>query len=892
MTTTPTQNAGPTPGSPDHEPVRTSRWPSLVWLAPALAILAAIGLLFQNLATRGPLIEIELDTASGMKAGETVIKYRDVDVGRVEAVRFSKDLSKVVIEARMDQSVAPYLDDDAKFWIVSPKVSEQGISGLETVLTGSYIEGSWDTKAGTRQKRFTALDQPPLTPDGAPGIRIRLRAEDGGSLDIGSPIFYKRVEVGQVESKQLTEDGQAVEFDVFINAPNDKRITTATRFWNASGVDLELGANGANLRIGSLASLIRGGAMFDTSLSGAPVEPGYVFQLYASEAEARDIMDTDVVTGEQVIFRIYFRGSVRGLKPGAPVEYRGIRVGRVETVSASVDSQSNRFRTRTRIAIAPSLLGLGEGGRDAVMTFMRSAVADGLRAKLALGNLLTGALIVELEDVAVTPPSAIDETGPIPILPAVRSDLDELAGSVEGVLERVNALPVEALLANAVSLLENLNKVVASDATQAVPEKTLALLTAAEALIAGPELRQTTVDIAALTSALRGVAEDPALVTAPGRLDQSLASLAALLGALDEAGAAADLAASLAALRGVAEDPALARLPASLDQTILAAKALLSSPALADLPGEINTTLASVRTVLNLPGLDALPGDVSAALASLRTRLDDPALAQAIAELGPLIASARATADDTAPLVASLQSLLDDPALRAAPEALRGALVAARELLEEEGLREASAEAAATLASLRRILDAPDTQAAPGELNATFTAARGLLEDLVEQKAAENLAQTLAATRRLAEDPAVVRAADAMASAFLAIEAVMAAPGAEALPAAATDALTEAAALIAQFQQENLGAASVAALSGVTSASRAVEQAAAGVPALLARLSEVSARADALLESVSVGSELNYEAVAAIRDIRDAARAVTELTELAQQKPTSFIFGK
>ena len=978
MTTT------PTPGSPDHEPIRASRWPSLVWLVPALAILAAIGLLFQNLATRGPLIEIELESASGMKAGETVVKYRDVDIGRVEAVRFSDDLTKVIVEARMDQSVAPYLDDDAKFWVVSPKVSAQGISGLETVLTGSYIEGSWDTEAETTLKRFTALDQPPLTPDGAPGIRIRLRAEDGGSLDLGSPIFYKRVEVGQVESKRLTEDGLAVEFDVFINAPNDKRITTATRFWNVSGVDLELGASGANLRIGSLSSLIRGGAMFETGPEGAAVKSGHTFQLFSSADDALDVMDTDVVTGEQVVFRIYFGGSVRGLRPGAPVEYRGIRVGRVEAVSAAVDESTNKFRSRTRIAIAPSLLGLGEGGKEAVMTFMRSAVADGLRAKLSLGNLLTGALIVELEDVAVTPPSAIDESGPIPVLPAVRSDLDELAGSVEGVLDRVNALPVEALLANAVSLLENLNKVVENDATQAVPAKTLALLTAAEELIAAPELRQTTIDasaliaslralaedpaliaapaqmgqslaslgailqtleeagtaddIAASIAALRAVAEDPGLAAAPGRFDQTLASLnaiigsletagtaedvaasaaalralvespalaaapdqmgqtlaslGALLGALEEADAAANLAASLAAFRGIAEDPALARLPASLDQTILAANAILSNPAMADLPGEINATLGTVRQTLDLPGLEALPSDLSAALASLRLRLDDPALAQAIADLGPLIASARQAADETGPVVASLQSLLGDPALKEAPEALRGALVAARELLEEQGLRDASAEAAATLASLRRLLDAPDTQAAPGELNATFTAARDLLEDLVEQKAAENLAQTLAATRRLAEDPAVVRAAEAMASAFLAIEAVLAAPGAEELPAAATAALEEAAGLIAQFQKENLGAASAAALGGVTDASRAVQQAAAGVPALLARLSEVSARADALLESVSVGSELNYEAVSAIRDIRDAARAVTELAELAQQKPTSFILGK
>ncbi len=882
----------PNPGPPLVEPARASRWPSLVWLVPALAILAAIGLLFQTLATRGPLIEIEFNTASGLKAAETVIKYRDVDVGQVEAVRFSKDLTKVIIEARMDQSVAPYLDDDAKFWVVSPKVSAQGISGLDTVLTGSYIEGSWDTRAETILERFTALSQPPLTPDGAPGVRIRLRAEDGGSLDLGSPIFYKRVEVGRVESKILTEDGQAVEFDIFINAPNDKRITTTTRFWNASGIDLELGAGGAQLRIASLASLIRGGAIFDTAPGGEPVKPGYMFQLFPSETDALDVMDTNVSTGEQVAFNIIFGGSVRGLKPGAPVEYRGIRVGRVEAVSAAVDPTTLRFRTRTRIAIAPSLLGLGEGGKEAVMSFLRSAVADGLRAKLALGNLLTGALFVELDDIAVVPPSAIDESETIPVLPAVASDLDELAGSVEGVLDRVNALPVEALMANAVALLENLNKVVANDATQAVPEKTLALLSTAEALIAAPELRQTTVDAGALVASLRALAEDPALAATPGQLNQTLASLTAILGALDEADAAGDLASSVAGLRGMVEDPAFARLPASLDQTILAASAFLSSPAMASLPGEINETLGTVRRTLDLPGLDALPGDVSAALASLRTRLDDPALAQAIAELGPLVASARQTADGTGPLVTSLQSLLDDPGLKEAPEALRGALVAARELLEEQGLRDASAEAAAALASLRRILNAPATQAAPGELNATFTAARGLLEDLVEQKAAENLAQTLAATRRLAEDPAVVRAADAMASAFLAIEAVLAAPGAEELPAAATLALNEAAGLIAQFQKENLGEASVAALSGVASASRAVQQAAAGVPALLARLSEVSAHADTLLKSVSVGSELNYEAVSAIRDIRDAARAVTELTELAQQKPTSFIFGK
>ena len=239
------------------------RWPSLVWLVPLLAVLAAVALLVQNVATRGPLITISFATASGLTAGESVVKYRDVEVGRVEAIRFSPDLKTVLAEVRMDRTVAPFLDDSARFWVVAPQVSAQGITGLETVISGTYIEGTWDTEPGQTLSNFIADERPPPTPDGTPGVRIKLVAVDGGSLEIGSPLLYKRFEVGQIESKRLTDDGAGVEFEAFIRAPNDRLITQATRFWNASGIDLQLGSDGAQLRIASLASLLRGGVSFN-----------------------------------------------------------------------------------------------------------------------------------------------------------------------------------------------------------------------------------------------------------------------------------------------------------------------------------------------------------------------------------------------------------------------------------------------------------------------------------------------------------------------------------------------------------------------------------------------------------------------------------------------------
>nr|MBA2389021.1 MCE family protein [Geodermatophilaceae bacterium] len=282
--------AEPEAAEPIVEEKRRTRWPSPIWLVPLVVVVVALGLMFQSLTTRGPEISVIFTTASGLSAGETPVRYRDVEVGRVQSVTFTDDLEHVRAVIRMDRSVAPYLDESAKFWVIRPQVSAQGITGIETVISGSYIQASWDTVPGEPLEEFTALESSPQTPAGTPGIRLTLRAEDGGSLEIGSPIFFKRVEVGRVESKRLTDDGTAVEFEVFVNAPNDQLITNQTRFWNASGVDIQLGADGAQLRIASLSSLVRGGASFDQvgTGTGAQAEEGAVFRLFPSESDARE----------------------------------------------------------------------------------------------------------------------------------------------------------------------------------------------------------------------------------------------------------------------------------------------------------------------------------------------------------------------------------------------------------------------------------------------------------------------------------------------------------------------------------------------------------------------------------------------------------------------------
>src|SRR5664279_171789 len=260
---------------------------SVIWIIPILAAAVAIGLAVQRALSEGPVITIVFKSASGIEAGKTFIKYKDVRIGQVTAVQLSEDYSKVLVKAKIAKHAAGLMVEDAKFWVVEPRISLSGVSGLNTLLSGNYI-GFQAGKSTEEQRAFTGLDEPPIITDQR-GRRFMLRANTLGSLEIGAPVFYRRITVGQVSAYNLAPDGKSVEITVFVNAPYDKYVTSEARFWNASGIDVSVGADGVDVRTESLVAVLAGGLAFDTPdflPGGEPAAANSTFTLYRTRAIA------------------------------------------------------------------------------------------------------------------------------------------------------------------------------------------------------------------------------------------------------------------------------------------------------------------------------------------------------------------------------------------------------------------------------------------------------------------------------------------------------------------------------------------------------------------------------------------------------------------------------
>ena len=472
---TDTQTIQPAPL--DVRPVKRPIWQriSVVWLVPVLALSVSLGVAYSNYVNQGTLIEISFENASGVTADETVIKYRDVIVGRVEKVEFAEGLTEVLVHARIDKTVAPYLDDDAQFWVVRPDVSVRGITGLDTVLGGVYIDGSWDTEADVAQYEFVGLEDPPQTRSGQRGTVISLRARDGSALSQGAPILHKGITVGDLGTPRLSFNGKDVVVDAFVQYPYDQRITSNTRFWDTSGFSLNLGPTGVSLDVNSIASLIEGGIAFDTVVSGGrPVRDSQIFDLFFDEETARSSLYSNPSQNAEVLdIDVLFDGSVRGLSAGSEVRFQGIRIGTVTDLSAIVvtDQREQAIRLRTNLAIEPSRLGLGaDATPDDALTFLDGLVADGLRARMITGNILSGSLQVELVQVATAPPAILtrDADGKA-IIPTTKSEITDVAATAENVLDRINNLPIEELMSGAIDMMGSFERLANDEDLRAVP---------------------------------------------------------------------------------------------------------------------------------------------------------------------------------------------------------------------------------------------------------------------------------------------------------------------------------------------------------------------------------------------------------------------------------------
>jgi paraquat-inducible protein B len=487
--------------------------PSIIWLIPLVAILVGAFVAWRAFSERGPEITIRFKTAEGLEAGKTQIKYKDVEVGLVEEVTLTPDLKSVLCKARMVKNAEAWLREKTQFWVVKPRVAGGQVTGLGTLLSGSYI-GVDLVREGKSAREFEGLEVQPIVTQDEPGTQFVLRSDREGTLDVGVPVYYRRMPVGRVISSELDTDDDFVTTRVFVQAPFDKRVKKESHFWNASGIDVALSAEGLKVETQSLVSILIGGIAFD-SPGGETSEVAAaetVFPLYASRsASERHVYLV------RTPYLLHFDQSVRGLAVGSPVEFRGIVIGEVTDVTLDFDPAQAKFTVPVTIAIEPERFGRGNTTEQQRRGVLDRLVASGLRAQLKSGNLLTGQLVVSLDIHEKAPPAKIVWSGPIPELPTIPTPIEEITAGLTQLVGRLSRLPVEQIGANLKGSLEALNVTLkqtegVAPALTATLEQTRRALASTEALI-GPdssvssELRRALVELGDAARAL-GLAAD------------------------------------------------------------------------------------------------------------------------------------------------------------------------------------------------------------------------------------------------------------------------------------------------------------------------------------------------------------------------------------------------
>ncbi|MCW1883152.1 MlaD family protein [Luteolibacter flavescens] len=417
------------------------RWSS-VWLVPLLALIVAGGLVWKHYAGRGPIAYVRFETAESVKAGVTEVRCLSVRVGVVERVDLADDVRSVVAEIRMDPDAEHLLREGSRFWVVKPRVSGASISGLSTIVEGAYIELE-PGETTLPVHHFDGLEEPPVTPSSVPGLRLTLVAEDAGSLASGSPIYYRGFEVGRVERRRLDIENRRIRFDIFIKEEYSSLVRQGTCFWNTSGIDVVAGADGFKISTPSFQAMLSGGAVFAVpkgGVAGEPAQDGAVFQLYPDEDAARK----SIFTPDHRIL-LYFDQSVRGLSPGAPVEFRGIPLGRVVEISFRHSPPGD---SRVPVVIEIDSLTLGKAVEDIQdsTAVLAECVRRGLRAKLSTGSLLTGALFVDLDFVPGAAPAQLAKVGEYDVIPTESSGLAQLQDKLNSILTKIEALPLDDTL--------------------------------------------------------------------------------------------------------------------------------------------------------------------------------------------------------------------------------------------------------------------------------------------------------------------------------------------------------------------------------------------------------------------------------------------------------------
>lgn len=422
---------------------------SPVWLIPLGAALIGAWLIYQNIVSKGPQLTLALDTADGIEAGNTLIKVRSVEVGHVTQLRLADDYTGAVVTVQMDPDTDKLLAEDSRFWIVKPRVGRQGISGLGTILSGAYIQLQPGSADDTRY-RFDVRDSPPAITTDEPGISLQLTSNNDNSLAVGDPIIYQGQTVGQIESANFNVEQKRMDYQVFIREPFSTLVSDTTQFWLRSGIDFHLGSEGVDVQLGSIQSVLAGGVTFGRPNgveAGTPASSGAHYELYATRnAAVQDRFD------DKIEYVILLDDSVRGLSPGAPVEYRGLRVGTVEEVPFFRDNfnfeRYSNFKIPVLIAIEPQrpANSWADWSDQVWHENLQRFFEHGLRATIKSGNLLTGAMFIDMQFGSPNPDYQAGVLGDYPVFPSEPSSITSIQQQLSSLMDRLNAIDVRPIV--------------------------------------------------------------------------------------------------------------------------------------------------------------------------------------------------------------------------------------------------------------------------------------------------------------------------------------------------------------------------------------------------------------------------------------------------------------
>jgi paraquat-inducible protein B len=475
---------------------RRRRWSS-VWVVPLVALVLAGWLVWKHYHDKGELAYVRFLTADSIEAGKTEVRCRSVKVGVVEKIELADDLLSVVAEVRIDPESADLLRGGSRFWVVRPRVSASTISGLSTLITGAYIELE-PGDGPPPVHHFDGLEQPPVTSANVPGLRLTLVADDAGSLTANSPIYYRGFEVGRVERRTLDIENRRVRFDVFIDEEYSDLVTQGTCFWNTSGIDVTAGADGFKLSTPSLQAMVTGGASFAVpkdGVPGGPVTDGAVFPLFTDEDAAKK----SIFVPDHLCL-LFFDQSVRGLSTGAPVEFRGIPLGRVVEISFK-HSPPGDSRVPVVIEIDSDTLARAVENIDNGKNVLEECVRRGLRATLSTASLLTGALYVDLDFAPGAPPAELVRSGDYEIIPTESSGFAQLQDKLNAILAKIEALPLDETLGKFGNAADEI-AITVKDVRSTLDEAEAAL-TEAKKLLARDETQNLTAELEATLKEVR-----------------------------------------------------------------------------------------------------------------------------------------------------------------------------------------------------------------------------------------------------------------------------------------------------------------------------------------------------------------------------------------------------